>query len=182
MILSLFGGEPDEVSATGSCFLHPHIADVTTTQLHFPSGQAAHVFVSWLHPVKDEKLVVIGDQGMAVFDDGAAWDAKLLLYPHQVSWTEGIPTPERAEAEPVVVPQGEPLRLECLHFLESVRDGTTPAYRRRRKPFGCYGCWRVRKRLLTASRVRRPARPASKEPQWIPTTSCTNHPSSTRVW
>ena len=54
---------------TGGYYLHQRIADVTTTHLDFPSGLKAHIFVSWLHPFKEQKLVVVGDAKMAVFDD-----------------------------------------------------------------------------------------------------------------
>ena len=50
--------------------LHKSIADVTTTHLSFPGGEHAHIFVSWLHPFKEQKLIVVGDRGMAVFNDG----------------------------------------------------------------------------------------------------------------
>ena len=66
MILALAGEEPESVIATGGNYLHKKIADVTTTHLEFSSGLKAHIFVSWLHPFKDQKLVVVGDQKMAV--------------------------------------------------------------------------------------------------------------------
>src|SRR4029077_9510174 len=118
MILSLVGQEPSEVSATGGCYLHKTIADVTTTHLVFPGGEQAHVFVSWLHPFKEQKLVVIGDKAMAVFDDGQPWSKKLLVYPHRIEWREALPVPQRAEADPVPLDEGEPLNLECRHFLD----------------------------------------------------------------
>ena len=80
MILSLTGEEPESVQATGGNYLHRKVADVTTTHLDFPSGIKGHVFVSWLHPFKDQKLVVVGDRKMAVFDDTMPWPEKLLLY------------------------------------------------------------------------------------------------------
>ncbi len=126
MILSLIGDEPSEVSATGGAYLHKTIADVTTTQMAFPGGERAHVFVSWLHPFKEQKLVVIGDRAMAVFDDGVPWAEKLLVYPHRIEWRETIPVPMRAEANPVKLTEGEPLRLECQHFLDCVATGTKP--------------------------------------------------------
>jgi predicted dehydrogenase len=70
MILSLVGEEPAQVTAQGGSYLHKTIADVTTTHLTFSAGEQAHVFVSWLHPFKEQKLVIIGDRAMAVFDDG----------------------------------------------------------------------------------------------------------------
>lgn len=69
MILALAREEPNEVSAVGSFVLHPTIADVTMTHLGFPGGLRGHIFVSWLHPHKEQRLVVIGSEGMAVFDD-----------------------------------------------------------------------------------------------------------------
>jgi predicted dehydrogenase/acetyltransferase-like isoleucine patch superfamily enzyme len=126
MILALVGAEPIDVSAVGSWPLHREVADVTTTHLSFPGGEQAHVFVSWLHPYKEQKLVVVGDRGMAVFDDREPWETKLSIYAHRVDWHDGLPQPVRAEAEPVPVKPGEPLEAECRHFLECVRNDETP--------------------------------------------------------
>lgn len=126
MILSLAGEEPDTVEAVGGCYLHKSIADVTTSHFTFPSGLQAHIFVSWLHPFKEQKLVVVGDKKMAVFDDTLPWEDKLLIYPHEIRWEGGMPVPVKADPERLEVEQDEPLKLECRHFLESVRDKTTP--------------------------------------------------------
>jgi UDP-2-acetamido-3-amino-2,3-dideoxy-glucuronate N-acetyltransferase len=126
MILSLAGEMPDSVSAVGGNYLHREIADITTTHLKFPSGMLAHVFVSWLHPYKEQKLVVVGDEKMAVFDDTKPWKEKLLIYPHQISWQNNVPVPEKAESEPVIVPESEPLRAECEHFLQCLESGDRP--------------------------------------------------------
>jgi len=126
MILSLVGAEPESVEAIGSFHLHKAISDVTTMHLAFPGGERAHVFVSWLHPFKEQKLVLVGSDAMAVFDDGESWERKLLLYPHKVTWKDHIPISQRAEAVAVSVTEAEPLKQECLHFLECVRAGTTP--------------------------------------------------------
>jgi len=126
MILALAGEEPDSVTATAASYLHKSIADVTTTHLSFPSGIHAHIFVSWLHPFKEQKLVVVGDQGMAVFDDRYPWQEKLQIYAHKVDWHDGIPEPVKAEAVCVEIEESEPLRTECEHFLECVRDNRTP--------------------------------------------------------
>ena len=126
MILSLVGSEPDQVRATGHTYLHKTIADVTTTHMTFPGGEAAHVFVSWLHPVKEQKLVVVGDRGMAVFDDGEPWESKLRSYSHRVDWQNGFPHPAKADGKPVPIEPSEPLRLECQHFLDCVATGEAP--------------------------------------------------------
>jgi UDP-2-acetamido-3-amino-2,3-dideoxy-glucuronate N-acetyltransferase len=126
MILSLAEEDPESVITTGGNYLHQKIADVTTTHLEFPSGLRAHIFVSWLHPFKDQKLVVVGDRKMAVFDDTQPWKDKLLLYPHQIQWKNHMPVPTKAESERVDISEEEPLRQECLHFMECISDGSKP--------------------------------------------------------
>jgi UDP-2-acetamido-3-amino-2,3-dideoxy-glucuronate N-acetyltransferase len=123
-ILMLVGQQPGAVQASGGTYLQQGVPDVTITALSFPNGVKAHVFVSWLHPFKEQKLVVIGDRKMAVFDDLAK--DKLVLYPHQVSWVDQAPVARRADAEVVPVPADEPLALECRHFLECVKHRTRP--------------------------------------------------------
>lgn len=126
MILALAGGVPETAYAIGSCHLNPKIQDVTTTHLSFANGIQAHIFVSWLHPYKEQKLVVVGDRGMAVFDDGLSWEEKLKLYPHQVSWVSGMPQPEKADIVNVALEVSEPLKIECQHFIDSIQDKKQP--------------------------------------------------------
>ena len=126
MILSLMGAEPEEVSCQGGFFLHKKIADVTVSHLSFPSGAQAHIFVSWLHPFKEQKLVVVGERQMAVFDDGLDWDAKLMLYPHSIRWEGERPVPDKAAGVPVALEPSEPLRAECAHFLDCAATGKPP--------------------------------------------------------
>ncbi|MBT5631579.1 MAG: Gfo/Idh/MocA family oxidoreductase [Nitrospina sp.] len=122
VILSLVGEDPIEVTATGTNILHPEIADTTTTNIKFPSGVGAHIFVSWLHPFKEQKLVLIGDQGMIVFDDTAPTDQKLIMYPHQISWKNGIPVPDKRQGNPVDLTKqwNEPLMEEGRAFINSI--------------------------------------------------------------
>ena len=126
MILGLAKELPSAVHAHGAYYLHGQLADVTTTHLEFPSGINAHIFVSWLHPIKEQRLVVVGEQGMAVFDDQKPWSAKLTLYPHRIAWQNGEPMLKSAEGQPVALAEEEPLIHECRHFLECVRYGKTP--------------------------------------------------------
>ncbi len=126
MILSLTGNPPDKISAVGHSYLQADVADTTTTHLAFPGGINAHIYVSWLHPFKDQKLVVIGENGMAVFDDTQPWSEKLVLYPHKVELGGQAPVAERADAEAIPLTEQEPLREECAHFLNCVATGATP--------------------------------------------------------
>ncbi len=126
MILALVASEPEHVEAVGAFHLHPDIADVTTTHLRFANGVRAHVFTSWLNPFKEQKLVVIGDAAMAVFDDVEPWERKLTIFPHRTEWLHGTPRAVKADGQPVAVEQGEPLQNECRHFLDCIVSGATP--------------------------------------------------------
>ena len=126
MILALAGEGPESVISTGGNYLHQKIADVTTTHMEFSSGIKAHIFVSWLHPFKEQKLVVVGDRKMAVFDDTQPWQDKLLLYPHKINWQNNVPVPTKGEAERPEIQQAEPLTLECRHFLDCIADDIQP--------------------------------------------------------
>ena len=126
MILSLVGCVPEKVVATGAAHLSENIHDVTITHLTFKNGIKAHVYVSWLHPFKEQKLVVVGERGMAVFDDGLDWPMKLKLYPHEVKWVDGFPEPQKAEFEALILESKEPLRAECEHFLYCILNNKKP--------------------------------------------------------
>ncbi|MED5464655.1 MAG: Gfo/Idh/MocA family oxidoreductase [Myxococcota bacterium] len=126
-VLGLVGEMPDSVFTQGGNFVDPRVADTTTSTLHFSSGLRAHIFVSWLHPFKEQKLVVVGEKQMAVFDDTAPWEQKLSLYPHTVSWERNdIPVANKAERQWVPLEECEPLLAECEHFLECLETRQTP--------------------------------------------------------
>ncbi|MDB5592311.1 Gfo/Idh/MocA family oxidoreductase [Enterovirga sp.] len=126
MILGLVGAEPEEVRAEGGYHTHATIADTAGVDLRFPGNVRAEIRVSWLHPFKEQRLVVVGEAAMAVFDDREPWDRKLVLYRHRLVDRAGVPFAERAEPEPVALEAGEPLRRECLHFLDAIRTGAEP--------------------------------------------------------
>jgi len=123
-ILMLLGQVPESIYTTGGSYLQHNIPDVTLTTMNFPNGVKANIFVSWLHPFKEQKLVVIGDKKMAVFDDVSK--EKLFLYPHKVEWIDRIPVACKANAEIVSFKMQEPLMNECRHFLESIEKESAP--------------------------------------------------------
>ena len=126
VMLRLVGASPQRVTATGGYFLHAHIADTTMTTLAWDQGVQAHIHVSWLHPFKEQRLVVVGQDAMAVFDDQQPWASKLTLFRHGVDWKDGVPSPRRAEPEAVSLPQLEPLREEMSAFLRAIADPEAP--------------------------------------------------------
>ena len=126
MILSLTGQEPEVVRTESSCMLQPDIADTATVHMEFKSAVKAHVSVSWLHPFKEQKLVVVGQRGMAVFDDTKPWNEKLAVYRHIVQATGGLPSLKKAEVEYPEVPKSEPLKNECQHFINVISEKVVP--------------------------------------------------------
>jgi UDP-2-acetamido-3-amino-2,3-dideoxy-glucuronate N-acetyltransferase len=124
VIQSLLQEQPTTVSCQGGAYLSHDVYDVTTTQIQFPRGVRAHIFVSWLHPFKEQRLVVVGSEKMAVFDDQA--EDQLVLYSHRVEWKGRAPTAIKASGVAVALESGEPLRLECEAFLEAIESRVAP--------------------------------------------------------
>ncbi|HQV33904.1 MAG TPA: Gfo/Idh/MocA family oxidoreductase [Calditrichia bacterium] len=121
----LLNEEPDEVSATGGIFLQPGIHDVTLTALKYPHNIQAHIHVSWLHPFKEHRLVVIGDKSMVVFEDNKSTD-KLVLYSKGIDWVNGEPVQRNGDFVVVDYPNVMPLNAEQEHFRDCVENGKEP--------------------------------------------------------
>jgi len=117
VILRLTGQLPFQVTATGGSYVTPNIADVTVTNLLFDNGVRAHIFVSWLNPFKEQRLVVVGEKKMASFDDVAK---KLVLYDQRVDIQQGQPVPVKGDGLDVDFPGDEPLTRECQAFLDAM--------------------------------------------------------------
>jgi predicted dehydrogenase len=129
VLLMLAGGEePHEVTARGESYMRPGIEDVVFGFLRFPSGLAAHLHLSWLDPHKERRFTVVGSQRMATFDD-MALERKLTIYDKgfdEAADTYGEYITRSGEATSPRIANAEPLRLECEHFVECVRDGEVP--------------------------------------------------------
>ena len=126
VILRLMGHAPVEVSACGGSYLTNGIADTTLSNLRFENESRAHIFVSWLHPFKEQRLVVVGDKKMAIFNDVAPFGEKLQLYPQNVEFDGPMPILKKEDAEFVECQNTEPLREECNHFLECIQSRKQP--------------------------------------------------------
>ncbi len=121
----LLNGPPDEVSASGEIILQPGIHDVTLTVLKWQSGVMAHIYLSWLHPFKEHRLVVVGDKAMLVFDDTKAQD-KLVLYDRGIDFVKGEPIKRDENVETIEFANTEPLRNEMEHFIACVQKRIQP--------------------------------------------------------
>lgn len=124
VMLSLVGELPFQVSATGGSYVQPNIPDTTVTHLLFDDGVRGHIYVSWLHPFKEQRLVVIGSRRMAAFDDVSK---ELVLYDQRVEVGMDGPIPiKEDQGQAVGYADDEPLRRECEAFLEAVRTREPP--------------------------------------------------------
>jgi predicted dehydrogenase len=125
VILRLYDALPLQVTATGGAYLQANVADVTVSNLLFDNGRRAHIFVSWLHPFKEQRLVVIGNRKMAMFDDVSK---KLTIYDQHVDidFAGGAPIPIKGEGLDLDYAPTEPLRAECEAFLVAMSTRVDP--------------------------------------------------------
>jgi len=118
-------GMPNMITSIGKAYLQKDIPDMAMNIMEFKGNKAAHIFVSWLNPLKEQKLSVIGSKAMAVFDDQAK--DKLVIFRHAVKWLEnGYPEAAKAEGEIMEIGKEEPLKEEARHFIECVENRAKP--------------------------------------------------------
>jgi predicted dehydrogenase len=129
VVLALAGNEdPVECTAVGESYMRAGVEDVVFCYLRFPSGLAAHLHLSWLDPHKERRFTVVGSKRMATFDDMEV-DRKLTVYDKgfDQDWSSFGEYIQRSGATwTPPIPNDEPLRLECAHFVERVGDGGEP--------------------------------------------------------
>ncbi len=126
--LHLIDEEPDECFAQGASYVREGVQDVVFCYLRFPSGIVAHLHLSWLDPHKERRITVVGERRMATFDDMLI-EGKLTIYDKGFdedtrSWGEYIA--RSGDTFSPRIPNVEPLRVECEHFVHCVRTGETP--------------------------------------------------------
>jgi predicted dehydrogenase len=128
VVLRLVGEEPEECEAHGASYVRDPVQDVVFCYLRFPSGIVAHLHLSWLDPHKERRVTVVGARRMATFDDMLI-EGKLTIYDKGFdedsrSWGEYIA--RSGDVFSPRLPNSEPLRIECEHFVECIRTGATP--------------------------------------------------------
>ncbi len=140
MFRYILGQEPLSVSARGAAHINPKICEVAYVELKFPDNVLAHVHLSWLDPRKVRRMTIVGSKKMAVFDDMSDSD-RIRIYNSGVSVNADgqdfrYPPVSYRHGEVFIphIPPAEPLTLECQHFVDSIRDGTTPRSDGRARP------------------------------------------------
>jgi predicted dehydrogenase len=128
VLLHLLGEEPSEVEARGESYMRPPIEDVVFCFMRFPSGRAAHMHLSWLDPHKERTFTVVGSKRMATFDDMDV-ERKVTVYDKgfdESAHTYGEYITRSGDIWSPRIPNREPLRIECEHFVECIREGRAP--------------------------------------------------------
>ena len=115
----LIGQPAIKIEAKGSNFLQGNICDFTTALFEYPENVHAHIFVSWLHPFKEQRLIVVGSKGMLSFDDSTA-DKNIIFYGKGIEWKEGKPFKKEMPDEIIPYEKGMPLFEELKYFIENM--------------------------------------------------------------
>ena len=123
VVLRLMGEVPKSITCSEGSFVTQGVGDLAAATLQFDHDRLAHITVSWLHPVKERKLFVIGSKRSAIFDDISN---TLTLFDQRVIVQNGVPELDNEGVRPIHLPVEEPLLLECRHFLQCVQTRTTP--------------------------------------------------------
>jgi predicted dehydrogenase len=128
VVLHLAGEEPELIEARGESYMRPPVEDVVFCFLRFPSGLSAHLHLSWLDPHKSRSFTLVGSKKMATFDDmelerkvtvyDKGFDEDTHSYGEYITRSGDIHSPR--------ISNREPLRIECEHFIECIRDGKQP--------------------------------------------------------
>jgi predicted dehydrogenase len=128
VVLHLAGEEPWEAVAHGESYVRDGVEDVVFCFLRFPSGLCAHLHLSWLDPHKERRFTVVGSRRMATFDD-MALERKLTLYDKRFDEDArgyGEYITRSGDIFSPRIPNFEPLRVECEHFIDCIRSGEQP--------------------------------------------------------
>jgi predicted dehydrogenase len=112
----IVGRPPIEIHSMGGKYLQDTIDDVTITQFNYSDNIKAHIFVSWIHPFKEQRLVVIGSKGMISFDDSSK-EKNILFYNKRIDWKGNIPTKVEEPDEIIEYEKSQPLENELKYFI-----------------------------------------------------------------
>ncbi len=132
IILHIMDDRPTVVNCQGSAHITPGVEDVTTMWLGFPGERSAIVHSSWLDPRKIREMTIVGSKRMIVYDDVSPlekiriFDARVERPPHYDTFAEFHYAYHYGDVYIPYIKQEEPLKNECQHFLDCIRQGTQP--------------------------------------------------------
>lgn len=124
LMLNFFNAEPSKISVFGGAFVQPNIEDIGVLSMEFPGNKKGHISTSWLNPFKERKMTIIGEKGMAVFDDVA--EQKLVFTEIEIKDENGMPMISKKSETAIELASSEPVTNEWLHFVECIEKGRQP--------------------------------------------------------
>jgi UDP-2-acetamido-3-amino-2,3-dideoxy-glucuronate N-acetyltransferase len=126
MILTLANEKPNIVKYNAKSIIKENHADIANIFMEFPSGLKSNISVSWINPNKEVKLILTGSLAMLIFNDTKPWDEKLSFYSYDVKKTDNLININKSSLKFVAVPEEEPLKNECKHFIKVVNQNVQP--------------------------------------------------------
>ena len=116
---------PKGIYTKGSTFLQRNIPDSTVTYLEYENGVEGHIFVSWLHPFKEHRLVVIGSNAMISFEDSKE-EKPLKLYSKKFDLVNGVPEKVDGSVKSISYEKKLPLEEEMKYFINTITINKSP--------------------------------------------------------
>lgn len=168
------GSDPIEVISRGGAFIQPHIHDSTMTVLTYPNNVVAHIFVSWLHPFKEHRIVVIGTKGMLSFEDSST-DKNILFYEKGIDWVRGEPVSRDGSTEIIPYEKTMALTEEMKCFIEHL---DTPELLKDANSHEALKVLEILERASNGLKTKQPEAPAPAPTQAKKTGHYFAHPSS----
>jgi predicted dehydrogenase len=132
IVLHIMGDAPLSVNCRGAAHVTPNIEDVTSINLQFSKQRSAIIQSSWLDPRKIREMTIVGSQRMIVYDDVSQqekikiFDARVQRPPHYDTFGEFHYAYHYGDVYIPHVKQDEPLRVECQHFVDCIRQSKVP--------------------------------------------------------
>ncbi len=123
LIQYFLSSSPENITSRGSAFIRNDIHDTTITSLKYPNNIMCHIFVSWLHPYKEHKFIIIGSNGMISFEDSHK-EKPLIYYDKRVNWVDGDTIPVSGEANIISYDKNLALDNQLKYFVKTLNDPT----------------------------------------------------------
>lgn len=122
----LIGKLPDTIKASGACYLQRDIEDTVIASYSYPGNINTHIFLSWLHPFKEHRLIAAGSKAMLVFEDSSP-EKKIFIYDSGIEFMDGKPVKWEKPAEIVAYKASSPLDNELNYFIRHLDSEITIA-------------------------------------------------------
>ena len=123
LIQYYLNSSPKNIISNGSAFIRSNVHDTTITSLKYPNNVMCHIFVSWLHPYKEHKFIIIGSKGMISFEDSHK-EKPLIYYDKRVNWVDGDTIPVSGEANIISYDKNLALDNQLKYFVKTLNDPT----------------------------------------------------------